>query len=66
MGGKLLESVLIPTPKSDDKDFYNVMLMEKLLRILYSSCQYGEYHIKIWLVIKHWTYLALVSVLMAV
>ena len=42
MGDDLLETVFIPTPKSKTKELYNIQLMEKLLRILYSSCQYGE------------------------
>lgn len=42
MGRELLESVNISPPESEDKEKYNVVLMEKLLRILYGSCQYGE------------------------
>ena len=42
VGSSLLESVFIPGPKSDAKELYNITLVEKLLRILYASCQYGE------------------------
>ena len=42
MTSSLLESVFIPGPKSDAKELYNITLVEKLLRILYASCQYGE------------------------
>ena len=42
MTSSLLESVFIPGPKSDAKQLYNITLVEKLLRILYASCQYGE------------------------
>lgn len=43
MGDAILESAFIPSPKSQSKDLYNIVLMEKLLRILYSSCQYGAW-----------------------
>ena len=42
MTSSLLESVFIPGPKSNAKELYNITLVEKLLRILYASCQYGE------------------------
>ena len=42
MSHSLLESVFIPGPKSKTKELYNILLVEKLLRILYASCQYGK------------------------
>ena len=41
MSRALLESVRIPCSKSTTKEWYNVVLLEKLLHILYSACQYG-------------------------
>ena len=46
----MLESVFLPSTaaaaassnEQQQSAKYNVPLMEKLLRILYSSCQYGE------------------------
>merc|ERR1719361_2285798 len=42
MSRALLESVRIPCSKSTTKEWYNVVLLEKLLHILYSACQYGS------------------------
>ncbi len=52
IGGGILESVFLPSSTSSSTsssssseqpvDKYNVTLMERLLRILYSSCQYGK------------------------
>ena len=41
MSRALLESVRIPCSKSSTKEWYNVVLLEKLLHILFSACQYG-------------------------
>ena len=44
MGGQsdLLATAFIPGTETENKEGYNVFLMERLLRILYSSCQYGN------------------------
>ena len=46
MGEDLLQSVFIPAPGSEKKDMYNIPLMDQLLKILFSSCQYGEHLLK--------------------
>ncbi len=43
IGYELLESVNIPSADAKVERAYNVILMEKLLRILFASCQYGEF-----------------------
>ena len=42
MSAMLLESVRLPCAKSETKEWYNVALMESLLQILFSACQYGS------------------------
>ncbi|XP_064631052.1 protein CLEC16A-like isoform X3 [Lineus longissimus] len=39
---ELLDSVLMPTDKSETKDHYNVYLIEKLIKIITLSCQKGS------------------------
>ena len=42
MSQALLESVRLPCSQSPTKEWYNVVLVEKLLQILFSACQYGK------------------------
>jgi len=42
MSQALLESVRIPCRQSNTKEWYNVSVVEKLLQILFSACQYGS------------------------
>ena len=42
MSQALLESVRIPCRQSNTKEWYNVSVVEKLLQILFSACQYGK------------------------
>mgnify|MGYP006903928722 FL=1 len=41
MSQALLESVRIPCSKSSTKEWYNVVIVEKVLQILFAACQYG-------------------------
>merc|ERR1719210_1656791 len=42
MSQALLESVRIPCSKSSSKEWYNVVIVEKVLQILFAACQYGS------------------------
>ena len=44
MSQALLESVRIPCSKSSSKEWYNVVIVEKVLQILFAACQYGTYY----------------------
>lgn len=39
---ELLDAVLIPSDKSETKQWYNVNLMERIIKIISASCQYGS------------------------
>ncbi|XP_062581005.1 protein CLEC16A-like isoform X2 [Saccostrea cucullata] len=39
---ELMDSVLLPTERSETKDHYNVALVERLIRIITLACQHGS------------------------